>query len=32
MGALQGKQVFLETRNPAEARVNLAKLKLVEWR
>lgn len=32
MGALQGKLVFLETRNPAEARAKLAKLKLVEWR
>lgn len=31
MGALQGKLLFLETRDPAEARAKLAKLKLVEW-
>lgn len=32
MGALQSKLVFLETRDPAEARAKLAKLKLVEWK
>ncbi len=32
MGALQSKLVFLETRNPDEAREKLARLKLVEWK
>lgn len=32
MGALQGKLVLLETRDPAEARAKLAGLKLVEWK
>ena len=31
VGALQGKLEFLETRDPAQARSKLAKLKLVEW-
>jgi hypothetical protein len=31
MGALQGSLVFLETRDPAEARRKLAGLKLVHW-
>ncbi len=32
MGALQAKLVFIESRDPAEARAKLAKLKLVEWK
>ena len=32
VGALQGKLIFLETRDPAEARGKLAGLKLVDWR
>ncbi|MCB2067979.1 MAG: hypothetical protein KDE15_15220 [Erythrobacter sp.] len=31
VGALQGKLVFLETRDPGEARGKLAGLKLVDW-
>lgn len=31
MGALQGRLVFLETRDPVEARGKLAGLKLVSW-
>lgn len=32
MGALQGKLVFLETRDAGEARGKLGSLKLVEWK
>ena len=31
MGALQGKLVLLETRDPTQARAKLAPLKLVQW-
>lgn len=32
MGALQAKLIFKESRDPAEARHKLAKLRLVEWK